>query len=90
MCHICNAVNANELMYLIGYSVGSVVSHSMYSVCTMEKVYRKTVTCVKWPLKIGKTKILMTTGSLMNVKSIAECSPWCILQFWPALSDNWS
>ena len=33
----------------------------------------------------------MTTGSLMKVKSIAECSLWSILQyFWPALSDNWS
>ena len=32
----------------------------------------------------------MTNGSLMKVKSIAECSPWTILQyFWPALSDNW-
>ena len=27
----------------------------------------------------------------MKVKSIAECSPWSILQyFWPALSDYWS
>ena len=26
----------------------------------------------------------------MKVKSIAECSPWSILQyFWPALSNNW-
>ena len=40
--------------------------------------------------KIDKTQILMTNDSLM-VKSIAECSPWSILQyFWPALSDNWS
>ena len=32
----------------------------------------------------------MTNGSLMKVKSIAECSPWNILQyFWHALSDNW-
>ena len=31
----------------------------------------------------------MTTGSLMKVKSIAECSKGSILQyFWPALSDN--
>ena len=31
----------------------------------------------------------MTIGSLMKVKSIAECSTWSILQyFWPALSDN--
>ena len=41
--------------------------------------------------KIDKTKILMTTCSLMNVESIAECSPWSILQyFWHALSDNQS
>ena len=27
----------------------------------------------------------------MKVESIAECSPWSILQyFWPAFSDNWS
>ena len=26
----------------------------------------------------------------MKVESIAECSPWSILQYvWPALSDNW-
>ena len=31
----------------------------------------------------------MTNGSLMKVKSIAECSHWSILQyFWPALSDS--
>ena len=41
--------------------------------------------------KIDKTKILMTDGSLMKVESIAECSPWSILQnFWPALSNYWS
>ena len=33
----------------------------------------------------------MPNGSLMKDESIAECSPWNILQyFWPALSDNWS
>ena len=32
----------------------------------------------------------MDNGSLMKVESIAECSPWSILQyFWPAFSDNW-
>ena len=41
--------------------------------------------------KIDKTEILMTNGNSMKVKSIAECSPWSILQYlWPALSDNWS
>ena len=50
-------------------------------------IYSKT--CIKRPLKIDKTKLFMTNGSLMKVKSIAECSPWSILQyFWPALSDN--
>ena len=41
--------------------------------------------------KMDITMILMTNGSLMKVKSIAECAPWGILQyFWPALSDNLS
>ena len=31
----------------------------------------------------------MTNGNLMKVESIAECSPWSILQYiWPALRDN--
>ena len=39
--------------------------------------------------KIDKRKVLMANGSLMKVKSIAECSPWSILQyFWPTLSNN--
>ena len=39
--------------------------------------------------KLDKTKILMTNGSFMKVESIAECSPWSILQyFWPSLSGN--
>ena len=31
--------------------------------------------------KIDKTKVLITNGSQMKVKSIAECSPWSILQY---------
>ena len=48
-------------------------------------------TCVKRPPKIRKkTKILMTNGSLMDVESIAECSPWSTQQYLlPVLSDNW-
>ena len=46
--------------------------------------------CLKRPLKMYKTKVLMERCSLMKVESTAECSPWSILQyFWPALSDNW-
>ena len=52
--------------------------------CTVKPVYNG-------HSKIDKTKILMTNGSSMKVKSFAECSPWSILQyFWPALSNNWS
>ena len=29
-------------------------------------------------LKLDKTKVLMENGSLMEVKSIEECSPWSI------------
>ena len=36
--------------------------------------YYYSKTCLKWPLKIDKTKVLTTNGSLMKVKSIAECS----------------
>ena len=32
-------------------------------------------------LNIDKTKVLMQNGSLMKIKSIAECSPWSILQY---------
>ena len=32
-------------------------------------------TCVKRPLKNRQTQILIIIGSLMKVKSIAECSP---------------
>ena len=38
-------------------------------------------TCVKRPLKKDK-KIFMTNGSLMKDETIAECSPWSILQFY--------
>ena len=31
--------------------------------------------------KKDKTKLLMANGSLMKVESIAECSPWSILQY---------
>ena len=38
-------------------------------------------------LLTDKRKILMTDGSSMKVESIAECSPWSILQYFlPVLS----
>ena len=45
-------------------------------------------TSLKRPLKIAKTKGLMTNGSLMKVESVAECSSWSILQYFrPTLSN---
>ena len=41
----------------------------MDTMVEFKRVYSKA--CVKRPLKIDKTKILMTNGSLMQVKSIA-------------------
>ena len=31
--------------------------------------------------KIGKTKVFKINGSLLKIESIAECSPWSILQY---------
>ena len=55
-----------------------------------KKVYLNTVKLVlSGHSKIDKTKVLKTNGSLMKVKSIAECSPWSILQYFlPALSNS--
>ena len=65
-------------------------SYSKFTNSTKQKVHvgcQYSKTCLKQPLKKDKTKILITNGSLMKVKSITECSPWSILQyFWPALA----
>ena len=39
----------------------------------LQRLHSKT--CVKRPLKIHKTEIFMTIGSLMKVENIAKCSP---------------
>ena len=58
---------------------------------TFDKLNCTVKTVLSGHSKMDKTKISMTNGSLMKVKSIAECSPWSNLQyFWPALSYNWS
>ena len=53
---------------------------------SLECIWTYSKTCVNWPLKIDKTKMLMTNGSLMKVKGIAECPKGSILHFF----DNWS
>ena len=46
------------------------ISVSMHSSLSMN--YSET--CLMWPLKIDKTKVLKPCGILMQVKSTAECS----------------
>ena len=87
---ISNTVNYGHIIILTGegivYQNGAVqtviVKH--YS-ATDGKIFYKLPVTVKPVLsghsKIDKTKNLMTNGSLMKVKSIAECSPWSILQY---------
>ena len=56
--------------------------------CLVEPVLSTVKPVYNCHSKINKTKVLMTTGSLMKIEIIDE---WSILQyFWPALSDNWS
>ena len=58
-------------------------SYSESTNSTKQKVHvgsQYSKTSLKQPLKKDKTKILIINGSLMKVKSIAECSP--------ALNDN--
>ena len=45
----------------------------------MWKAYSKT--CLMWPVKIDKNKVIIENGSLMKVERIAESSPWTILQY---------
>ena len=51
-------------------------------------------TCVKRPIKIDKTKILMTNGSLLKVESITECSTaillTCIKRYLVLKTHFWS
>ena len=52
------------------------LSNSLLDIRYQVKKGKKNIeyTCPKQPLKIDKTKFLMTNDSLMKVKSIAECS----------------
>ena len=52
--------------------------------CAFNSALVKSITVIpvlSGHLKIDKTQVLMTNGSLMRVKSIAECSHWSILQY---------
>ena len=66
----------NEVVVLNSYSDTLIIGNQLFTVKTVKN----------GDSKIDKTEILMTNGSLMKIESIAECSPWSILEyFWPAL-----
>ena len=58
------------------------LTSNFFVLCTNVKVclYNHSKICLKQPLKNRPNKSLKTNGSLMQVKSIAECSPWSIMQ----------
>ena len=53
------------------FSIQSAIENKTKEV-VCKPIYSKT--CLKRPLKIDKTKVLKTNGSLKKVESIAECS----------------
>ena len=62
-----------------------------------EGAYVLRKTCHKRPLKIDKTKVLKTDGSLMQVESIAECSRehsaillTCVKRYFVLKNNFWS
>ena len=63
----------NHLIFIgiiLGWSPFKVVQRFPFQAEVFLCLYSKT--CLKWPLKIDKTKVLMTNGSLMKVESIAS------------------
>ena len=67
------------------YSEGTYVSAAICYECFISTVFYILRSVLKPVLsghsKIDKTKVLKTNGCLMKVESIAECSPWSILQY---------
>ena len=51
-----------------------------------QKIYSKTFLKQATQKKINKAKVLLTSGSLVQLKSFAECSTM-LQYFWPALND---
>ena len=76
---LANIADPDELPYDMTFHLGLTVCHGtpfiglQYSKTCVKRAYSHS--------QIDKTKILMTNGSLMKVKSIAKCSLWSILQY---------
>ena len=76
---LCNGNTSVDLYYQQNDStsveqISRIFDENYVQICLFlhENLYSKT--CLKQPLKIGKMKVLKTGGSLIQVKSIAECS----------------
>ena len=84
---LSKAVGPVDLSFLVVKKYHFDKKYSSYSESTnstKQKVHvdcQYSRTCLKQPLKKDNTKNLITNGSLMKVESIAECSPWSILQY---------
>ena len=77
-----NCLELNYMILLIRYDFASLAKLSVLDLMQTGRKLRYTVKPVLGGhSKIEKTKILMTNGSLMKGESIAECSPWSILQY---------
>ena len=68
---------------IYGYGFTDILVHSAGLIQMKSQIPTTCIrkNCLNGYSKIDKTKILMTNGSLMKVESIAECSPWSILQY---------
>ena len=55
-----------------------ILTKSQFEICNMESTVKHVLSGHS---KTDKTQILMSNGTLLKVESIAECSPWSILQY---------
>ena len=80
VAHIADNMDPDQTAHLGAVLPGSIVFVSLVKVVL--SAFEYTVKPVNnGHSEIDKTKIFMTNCSLMKVKSIAECSPWSILQY---------
>ena len=70
MYHVALLHSEKQISFKIFSIVSAIENKTKELVC--KPIYSKT--CLKRPLKIDKTKVVKTNGSLMKVLSIAECS----------------
>ena len=66
------------MVNLLGTKEGEHMLSQAFHVCKISYTEKPVLNGLS---KIDKTKVITTNGSLMKVKSIAECSPWSILQY---------